>query len=282
MKKLILAFVLLALTGLASAADSPHDVQALIVRGDYPGAEALLREAIKDHPQSAKAHYVLAQVLAHEGNIGEARAEATQAATLDPATHFTDPAKFQQFQKELNTALAPSSGSRSGSAQVMSEGARPAREHGGVSLLTGLLVIVGVIVLIAVLWSRRQRPAASPFGNGNQPSPFNGVPPGGGYNPNGYNGYAPPYAPPPSSGVGGAVAAGLGGLAAGVLLDEALRSHREGEVIREVGSSGNVTPDPSGQAYDDLRNDPVDFGNNDNSWDDSSSGGSDSFDDNQW
>ena len=80
MKKLLLALVLFALAGLATAADSQHDVQALLARGDYPGAEALLREDITEHPQSAKAHYVLAEVLAHEGKNGEAKAEAAKAA----------------------------------------------------------------------------------------------------------------------------------------------------------------------------------------------------------
>ena len=96
------------------------------------------------------------------------------------------------------------------------------------------------------------------------------------------------YAPPPSSGVGTAVAAGLGGLAAGALLDEAFRSHGGGEQTRDVAGNGfaNLGPDSStqtdssSQAYNDLREDPIDMGNNDSSWDDSSSGGGD--DDNQW
>lgn len=281
MKKLLLALVLFALAGLAAAADSPHDVQALLARGDYPGAEALLREAISEHPQSAKAHYVLAEVLAHEGNIGEAKTEASKAASLDPATHFTDPAKFQQFQHKLDAALAPASVSRVSDARTVVEGERPAAHH-GMSILPALLVVGGIVVLVALLWSRRQRPANGPYDGYNQAPPMNtGMPPSGGYP--GYPGYAPPA--PASSGVGTAVAAGLGGLAAGALLDEALRSHRESDAssLRDLGPGDNyVNRDPSAQAYDDLRSDPIDMGNNDNSWDDSSSGSDDSFDDNQW
>ncbi|MET0617837.1 MAG: hypothetical protein ABWZ54_08695, partial [Luteibacter sp.] len=67
------------------------------------------------------------------------------------------------------------------------------------------------------------------------------------------------------------------------LLDEALRSHRDGEVTREVDPGGARGVDASSQAYNDLRDDPIDMGNNDSSWDDSSSGGDGgSFDDNQW
>jgi hypothetical protein len=284
MQKLLLSLILLVATAAASAADSPKDVQALIARGDYPGAEAALREAITDHPQSAKAHYVLAEVLAHEGNIGEAKTEANKAAALDPATHFTDPAKFQAFQQKLNEALAPVSANRSPAASpVRYADTRPAggREGGGFGL--GSLVVVGlVIAVIAFLWSRRRRaPDASFPGYGPVPPPA----PGGPYSgaPGGY----PGYAPPPSSGVGSTIAAGVGGLAAGMLLDEALRSHGGNDTSRESGlfggNGGTVQNDPSADAYNDLRSDPIDMGNDDTSWDNgSSSDDGGSFDDNQW
>lgn len=279
MKTSMLTFLLIALTSVAAhAADSPKDVQALIGRGDYAGAEAALRQAIADHPSSAKAHYVLAEVLAHEGNIGEAKAEANKAASLDPATHFTDPSKFQHFQRELDAALAPASRGRSSASPAILSAGRPAEgREGGSSHLTGILIAVVVIALIAFFWTRRRRDAASAFNGYPPPPPMNGAPPyGGGY---------PGYAPPPSSGVGTAVAAGLGGLAAGALLDEAFRSHREGEETRDVGavgSSGDTGQSPSSQAYDDLRNEPIDMGNDDSSWGDSASGDSGDFDDNQW
>jgi hypothetical protein len=280
MQKLILFLALLVLTSVASAADSPKDVQALIARGDYTGAEAMLRSAVAGHPQSAKAHYVLAEVLAHEGNIGEAKAEASKAATLDPGTHFTDPAKFQAFQHKLDAALAPVSNVRSPATPVRyADSQRPAGAEGsGSSHMTGILVIGVVIVLIVFLWMRRKRATDSQF-RGYSPTPPPGeVPPYGGYPGNS------PYAPPqqPHSGVGTAVAAGLGGVAAGMLLDEALRSHREGEETRDMGSTGREDRDPSSQAYDDLRSDPIDMGNNDSSWDDSSSGDGGSSDDNSW
>lgn len=280
MQKLILFLALLVLSSAASAADSPKDVQALISRGDYAGAEAMLRDAVTEHPQSAKAHYVLAEVLAHEGNIGEAKTEASKAATLDPGTHFTDPAKFKDFQRKLDAALAPVSNSRSPAAPVRySDAQQPTGGQGsGSSRLTGILVIGAVIALIAYLLMRRKRNAFGQPSGYATPPPMDGVPPYGGYPGNG------PYAPPPQphSGVGTAVAAGLGGVAAGMLLDEALRSHNQGEVTRDAGFAGREDRDSSTQAYDDLRSDPIDMGNNDSSWDDSSSGDSGSFDDNSW
>jgi hypothetical protein len=298
MRKPILTLVLLALTSVAaSAADSPKDVQALIAKGDYPAAEAALRQAVSEHPQSAKVHYVLAEVLAHEGNIGEAKTEATKAATLDPSTKFTDPAKFQHFQRELDAALAPPSArasTRPAAAPARLSESQPAASTeagGGQSHLSGWLIGGIVVVLIIFFMMRRRQNTNSQFGNGYPPAPpMNGGQSYGGQ-PYGSNpGYGNPgYAPPPSSGMGTAVAAGLGGLAAGALLDEALRSHRDGgETHNATGNGfGNLgpdtssQPDPSAQAYEDLRDDPIDMGNNDSSWDDSSSGGG-GDDDNQW
>lgn len=286
MPKLLLTLALLVATSVAAAAESPKDVQAMIARGDYPAAEAALRQAISDHPQSAKAHYILAEVLAHEGNIGEAKTEADKAATLDPATHFTDPAKFEAFQQKLGQALAPATATRASAAAPVrfSEPRTAERERGG-GIGLGTIVFVGlIIVVVAFLWSRRRR-AADPYqgrGYGQVPPP----PPGGPYG-NGPGGY-PGYAPPPSSGMGSTIAAGLGGLAAGALLDEALRSHENrgpGETLRDPGAFGVDAPhdDASTSAYDDLRDDPIDMGNNDSSWDSgSSSDDGGSFDDNQW
>lgn len=281
MQKLILFLALLILAPLAGAADSPKDVQALISRGDYPGAEALLRDAIAEHPQSAKAHYVLAEVLAHEGNIGEAKTEASKAATLDPGTHFTDPAKFQAFQRKLNEALAPAANVRTTAAPVRDSGAgQPSRDEGGSSNLLKILAIGAGIALIASLWMRRKR-AEDGASIGYPPAqPPGGTPPYGGYT--GNSAYAPPPPPQTHSGVGTAVAAGLGGVAAGMLLDEALRSHTGSQLLPDAGSAVRDDRDPSAQAYDDLRSDPVDMGNDDSSWDDSSSGDGGSSDDDSW
>ncbi|WP_448099243.1 tetratricopeptide repeat protein [Luteibacter yeojuensis] len=281
MQKLILFLALLILAPLAGAADSPKDVQALISRGDYAGAEAMLRDAIAEHPQSAKAHYVLAEVLAHEGNIGEAKAEASKAATLDPGTHFTDPAKFQAFQRKLNEALAPAANVRTAAAPARyGETGQPSRNEGGSSNLLKILAIGAGIALIASLWMRRKRAEDGPSTGYPSAQPPVGTPPYGGYPGNGA--YAPPPPPQAHSGVGTAVAAGLGGVAAGMLLDEALRSHSGGQVLPDTGSAVREDRDPSAQAYDDLRSDPIDMGNDDSSWDDSSSGDSGSSDDDSW
>ncbi|WP_413625318.1 tetratricopeptide repeat protein [Luteibacter sp. Lutesp34] len=258
------------------AADSPKDVQALIARGDYAGAEAMLREAIAEHPQSAKAHYVLAEVLAHEGNVGEAKSEAAKAATLDPGTHFTDPAKFQAFRRKLDAALAPSSNLRASTPRLEDDQAAESRTAGRSHLLN-LLAIGAGIALLVFLWMRRRRTDVPPAAYPPEPPP-EGMPPYGA-SPGG----APYGAPPqPHSGVGTAVAAGLGGVAAGMLLDEALRARHGEDGLRDTGPVIREDGDPSAQAYDDLRDEPIDMGNNDSSWDDTGSAGATFDDDDSW
>ena len=272
------------------AADGPKEVEAALQQGNYTLAEQELRQAIVEHPQSAKAHYLLAQVLAHEGNIGDAQKEASQAKTLDPKISFTTPARFERFQSELNQALAPSSAVRSpvAAAAVTREAPYAAaqqpvvEQHSRGSIWPW--VIGAVIVVLLFGWFRRRQQGV--FNNQNNQGYGNqgyGAP--GPQNPYGNGPYPPPgyqQGPQGGSGIGGSI---LGGLAGGVLGAAAVNAYenherREDQERGDFQSGNNFAPtqqDSQDQAYDQLRNQPIDTGNNDGSWDDNSGGG-DSFD----
>lgn len=271
MKKLWLtALLLLLVSGAALAADGPKEVEAALKQGNYTLAEQELRQAIVEHPQSAKAHYLLAQVLAHQGNIGDAQQEATQAKQLDPKLGFTNPARFERFQSELNQALAPASAhatvsTRQQAAPAVAEPVEP-RSQGG-SILPW--VFGAIIVVLLIGWFRRRQQS---------PVPNQGYGAPGAQNPYGNGPYPPnyPQSPGVGSGIGGSI---LGGLAGGVLGAAAVNAYenheRREEGERGDGQSGGVpNQNPQDQAYDNLRNDPIDTGNNDDSWDNSG----DSFD----
>lgn len=277
MKKSLLFVVLLCFASAAAATDTPNDVKALIARGDYGGAEAMLRQAVSEHPASAKAHYVLAEVLAHRGDIGEARAEATMAATLDPDTHFTKPATFQAFERELDTALAPAAARRTASAAAIAPTVATATGRGS-SHLVGLVSVGGIALLLAIFLMRRKRDTAPTPGGLPYPPPVDAGAPYGSYAGN------TPYAAPPAprSGVGAAVAAGLGGVAAGMLLEDALRDRSDGAESRAPEPVLQPAADPTGRAYDELRDRPVDMGNDDDSWGDASLSDTGSGDDDGW
>jgi hypothetical protein len=268
----------------APATDSPKAVEAALQQGNYPLAEQELRQAIVEHPQSAKAHYMLAQVLAHEGNIGDAQKEAGQAKTLDPKIGFTNPARFERFQSELNQALAPSTGARQRAASVPVPREAPyaatvqpvaeQRSHGSIWPW-----VIGAVILVLLFgWFRRRQQGQFT----NQPGYGQGYGAPGPQNPYGNGPYPPPgyqQGPQGGSGIGGSI---LGGLAGGVLGAAAVNAYENHE-RNEEGERGdyqqgnNMGQNPQDQAYDQLRNDPIDTGNNDDSWD-NSGGGDDSFD----
>src|ERR1700760_3118215 len=98
----------------AMALPSVNDVQAAVKAGDFPKAESMMQEVVADKPQSAKAHYLYAEILAHDAKFSEAAAQARKARELDPALSFTnDPAKFRSFEQELQRAqAAPATGTQ--------------------------------------------------------------------------------------------------------------------------------------------------------------------------
>jgi len=278
MKKFLLAFCLAFMAiGPAFADDSPKAVQAAIAQGNYPLAEQELRQAIAEHPQSAKAHYVLAQVLAHQGNIGEARTEADKAQVLDPKIGFTDPAKFQHFQAELRQATAPAP-SRAAPAQRAASGAAAApvpfqveKPHTSIwPWVLGLVVIGGIVMVMR----RRQAPPPGGPGYGYGQGPNPNVPPG--YPGQGY---------PPQNQGSGMGSSFLGGLAGGALGAAAVNMYENHERREESERNGNGfvgggtdAGDSRGQAYDDLRDQPIDMGNDDSGWGGGGGGDDSSFD----
>jgi len=55
-----------------------------VKRGDFAGAERLLREAVNLAPEDASAHSTLGVVLARTGRLDEAEGEFAEAVRRDP------------------------------------------------------------------------------------------------------------------------------------------------------------------------------------------------------
>ena len=263
MRKLILGLALG--TGLTVAFVSPsfaqaadptmNQIYAAAAGGHLDQAQQMITQVLTDHPNSAKAHYVQAELYAKEGKPSLARAELGTAERLNPGLTSFSPRSVG----ELKSQLGLSGGSRSTGSQIVSVPAR-SESHFSWGPVLILAVVAGVLFM---LFRRRtpynQYPAAGP-------GPGMGGAPGG---------YGPGYGPAPmgggmGSGIAGGLASGLA-VGAGVVAGEELAHHfldggrHEGGVIpsAEASESGSSNSDMGGS----------DFGANDpGSWDDSGGG----------
>ena len=95
-RQLFTAIVLttaLVLIGQSSFAADPslHQVYQAAEAGHYPEAQSMMDQVLRDHPNSAKAHFVEAELLARQGKTASAKAELKTAEQLDPGLQFAKP-----------------------------------------------------------------------------------------------------------------------------------------------------------------------------------------------
>jgi len=110
---LALAFALPVAVPMAYAADATmQQVHEAAVAGQMDKAQAMMAQVLKDHPNSAKAHYVEAELLAHQGRIAEAREHFTTAEKLAPGLPFAKPQSVSALRAQLSgrTSAAPMAG----------------------------------------------------------------------------------------------------------------------------------------------------------------------------
>jgi hypothetical protein len=247
---------------LAEGAADPtvHQIYEAAEAGHFDQAQQMMDQVLKDHPKSAKAHYVQAELYAKEGKTTLARAELAEAEGYDPGLSHENPRSVQALKSQLGVAARPTQGSR-----VIGMAPAPAAPHfpWGTALI--------FVVVVGVLWMLfRRRNTYSQY-------PAAAAPGGPGYaGPGGYGGYGP-GGPVGGGGIGSGIAGGLAsGLAvgAGVVAGEELAHHFLDGGSREGG--GVIPPANAGEWQQSSNSDMggSDFGVNDSgSWDDSSGGG---------
>jgi len=242
-----LALLLLSVTAVSAyALPTLDDVEHAVHRNDYVSAESMTREVVEAQPNSAKPHYILAEILAHEGKLNEARTQAAQAKQIDPAIRFTTPEKFARFEAELNGGKPVLRAAPQKVTQTPREGD---------SSFLWVVLIIGAVVVFLAFRRRRAPPSYGAYNNPNAPMP-------------GQPGYPNPAGYPPGGGAGNTVAAGLGGIAAGMLAEHLI----EGAMDRRHDASGNPIYVPQGDAT--PADQPIDFGSS-NDWGSDSGGSSD-------
>lgn len=269
MKKWILTALLVAFAAVAWALPSLQDVEAEVKAGRYAQAETMMREVVDAKPGSARAHYVYAEILAHQGKVALAAEEAQKARVIDPDVRFTDPEKFRSFEATLLQAQRPAP--RPAQDARRSQPVAPAAPATASSGIPSWIWLVGLVVIGIVLWRAFTRSRNAAVGGAMAaPGAGYGVPgqPGG---PGGYPpGAVPPgYAPQRGSMLGTGLAA-AGGVAAGMLASELLHRRSEHNVDDNGGQGGAFdSPDAGRGALEDR---PIDFGSG-GDWDSGGGGG---------
>jgi hypothetical protein len=266
----LMAAVVLAPHAAFAAEPSIKDVYAAAQSGQVDKALDMMGLVLKAHPQSGKAHYVEAELLAKQRRYAEARTELATAEQLTPGLGFAKPAAVAALRQQLN-----------GSGPVTSrpvEAPVPAaaERSGGFSWFWAIVIGAGIFGVLALLRRRSATTVYPPAGGGAGPVPYN--PGGPGYGGPGAGGYGGPgYGAPQGGGLGSGIMGGLAtGAAAGVgfaagerLIDGMFGNHEQ----PHGGTSQPSQPqwDPS-QSNQDMGG--GDFGlSDDSSWDSGGGGG---------
>jgi hypothetical protein len=265
----LLASFVFAGTSLA-AAPSLHEVYQAAEAGRLNEAQAMMTQVLREHPNSAKAHFVEAELLAKQGKPADAAAELATAERLAPGLPFAEQKAVDSLRRQIAPSSAPAR--------------QPPRAHGALpspagQFPLGLLLVGAALIAAVVFFARRmsQRNAnVSPAGGGaaygtdfGPSAPLRASGTGGAMAPMG------PAATGMGSGILGGLATGAA-LGAGIVAGEAL--------MRRFTNDGRHDADqsvaPASFDWDASANDMGgnDFGVSDGgSWDDSASGGGDDW-----
>lgn len=271
----ILSVAVLSVAPTYAAEDSTvHQVYLAAEAGRFEEAQAMMDKVLIDHPNSGKAHFVEAELLAKQGRIAQAQAELATAERLAPGLTFAKPLAVQHLRTRLAT---PVSTARANAPAYMQQA--PAASSVPWGLVLGGVALIAFIWLAVRFMSQRAAPNYAPgavgpgsmgpggMGNHGFGASAGGAPYAGG------GAQAAPMMGPSGGGMGsglmGSLATGAA-LGAGLVAGEALM-HRFTDSNRS-----NNSFDQAPQQRDDRSPAPddTDFGVSDNSsWDDGGSGG---------
>ena len=266
--------------------------------GKFIEAQAMMDKVLREHPNSAKAHYIEAELLAKQGKFAKAGTELATAERLAPGLPFAKPEAVEKL-RTLVAGAKPAPAAREARPAAAAPDlsyerqvpvSTPAPDSGGIPW--SMLLLVGALAAAAFFYFRnkasrqmaapRYAPTAGPAG---------AVGGGAGYPqyPNAGGGPAGPGMAAPGGGIGSGIMGGLAtgaALGAGMVAGQALM-HRftDGNRPEHDAASGNhlagndplSSPDPlfnndtPPSGYD-MGGD--DFGVSDpGSWDSGDSGG---------
>lgn len=201
-------------TAFAEEDATAHQVYLAADTGKLEEAQSMMNKVLSDHPNSAKAHFVEAELLAKQGLFSNAAIELNTAERLQSGLPFAKPEALQNLKSRISSA------SNNGVLHpkiVMQAMPLTVKE-----LLPAILIILGIgsIVLLSGFMSRRNTKTypANSYGN----SPVQNIPSSGA------NGYGTVMGQSSSGGMGSGIMGSLTtgvAMGTGVVAGEALMNH---------------------------------------------------------
>ena len=310
-----LAVVALLSFGAVMAQSEPNikQIYEAAQSGKIEQAQVMVQQVLIAHPNSAKAHYVQAELFARQGQPGRGREALLMADKLAPGLPFAKPEAVQALRTQL--ASKPATAVREVNKMPVAGRDAAAPASSSSSFPTGLGLALGGAAIAFAIYMLRKKPAPdsasqNAYANVNSNAYTNpttggiGSGVGGGLSgpqtfgagPAPTPGYAqapgqaaygqPAYGQPAGSGLGGRVMGGLAtGLAvgAGVMAAQAIGKSLMGN-NEHAAQPGNMA---TGQGYEPIASNSdmggQNFGVNDSSsWDDGSSSMADSGGGGDW
>ena len=292
----------LACSGIAAIAQADptlNQVYEAAQAGRLADAQVMMQQVLVAHPDSAKAHFVDAEIAARAGKTDRARTSLAKAEKLAPGLPFAKQEAVANLRTKLagNGSVAPRSSTNVESQSVQQPRTDSTAPAAGSSFPMGLGLALGGGALALVLLLRRRKAVPPATAAYTGPGPANGglggpqtfggagggTAPPMGYGQPGYGqpGYGQPgYGQAPGTGMGSRVMGGLAtgvAVGAGVMAAEAIGRNLMGnnEHRHPADASGNVANNdyvPVADNNSDMGG--QNFGVNDAaSWDDAGGGG---------
>lgn len=258
--------LLVSAPGHAAAGDpSVQQVYDMARAGKLDEAQAMMQKVLQDHPNSAKAHFVEAEILAKQGRFASAQAELNNADRLAPGLPFAKPEAVENLRRQINRA--PQQRVVSKPSFVQPQAPASGSPPWGL-IIVGVGLIAFIMFAVKFMANRNQNTVQyypqqngpQGFGSGTPMQPYGGVP-----------------GPMGGGGIGSGI---VGGLVTGAALGAGMVA---GQELMHKFTDGNGRNTNSNENYEPLP--PNDMGGNDfgindsSSWDDGSSSGGGGSDD---
>ena len=142
---------------MAQAEPTMNQIYQAAQSGKLEEAQVMVQQVLISHPNSAKAHYVQAELFARQGLANRGRDALVQADKLAPGLPFAKPEAVQALRAQL--ASKPGAAANKEPANKAFGALQPAAPVAPSSFPLGLGLALGGAAIAVVIWLLRKKPA---------------------------------------------------------------------------------------------------------------------------